>query len=1060
MKQNLAIFLVCSVCLFSCTGLSFGDGFDIVNSSSTWQDASLLNKDPGTDNAAADPNSLPPGIPSSLEGSELIINGTKFDDLNGDGLRSKDENGLPGWTIVLKTDSMNYLQTTTDDEGRYSFQNLLPGIYTVSEINAAGWNQTAPGGGSYTINLVDKDAINYDFGNHPGPVRSVPKAHPIMSRNAWLIHSQGVKRLSEAEEYNTADLKAQANVSFPASMSLLGHVPYIPDERDQGVCGNCWVWGCTVPVEIANYFQNNVSDRLSIQYFNSNYNGGTGSWACCGGWEGIFASFYNAQKKFIPWSNTNANYRDGNRQCGSSTGVPAGSISTTPSYPITSIQWHLIPTRGSGITQDQAINNIKAILNQNKAVTLGFYLPDFSPFFSYWSSNSGVWNPDLYCGQPDGAYPGGHEVTIVGYNDTSPTDHYWIVLNSWGTDNAHPDGTYKVDMHMNYGCTNSGYYSYDFGYFDVVFSTVNKAPNEPLAPSGPGNGTTGTSYIYVTSTTDPDGDHIRYTFDWGDGTIQSQTSLVNSGSNASASHVWNSGGIYQVRAYATDSKSASSEWSEALTVAINETPNTPPQMPLVPIGPNSGTTETAYSYITSATDPDGDRVLYIFDWGDGTTQSQTGLVDSGSSAGASHIWDAAGIYQISAFAIDSRGASSDWSDATEIVINEMPNRPPETPSAPTGPNSATIGTSYLYVTSATDPDGDHIIYTFDWGDGSAQSQTGSVNSGSNAYASHSWSAAGTYLVIAFASDSEGADSGWSDSSTVIVNEPPNSPPNIPSTPYGVASGKAGNAYSYATYVSDPNSDQVKCTFDWGDGTTSETDYVASGTQATGSHTWSSGGTYRVKVMATDSKDANSGWSAAKTVIIAGNSPPKTPAKPTGLSLGKIGTSYGFATYAADPDRDQVMYTFDWGDGTTYETSYVASGARASGSHTWNNGGSYSVKAMATDSNGANSGWSAVKTVIINAPPDSPQAPSGPDSGARGAYYTYTASANDPDGNKVKYTFDWGDGTISTTGLANSGALVGASHRWIRAKTYQVKAKATDSQGAISEWSNSLSVTIT
>ena len=103
---------------------------------------------------------------------------------------------------------------------------------------------------------------------------------------------------------------------------------------------------------------------------------------------------------------------------------------------------------------------------------------------------------------------------------------------------------------------------------------------------------------------------------------------------------------------------------------------------------------------------------------------------------------------------------------------------------------------------------------------------------SNAYASHSWSAAGTYQVKAFATDSEGADSGWSNATTVIVNEPPNSPPNTPSTPYGTTSGKAGTAYGYATYASDPDKDQVKYTFDWGDGTTSETDYVASGTQAT------------------------------------------------------------------------------------------------------------------------------------------------------------------------------------------------------------------------------------
>jgi hypothetical protein len=249
-------------------------------------------------------------------------------------------------------------------------------------------------------------------------------------------------------------------------------------------------------------------------------------------------------------------------------------------------------------------------------------------------------------------------------------------------------------------------------------------------------------------------------------------------------------------------------------------------------------------------------------------------------------------------------------------------------------------------------------------------------------------------------------------------------------------------------------------FDWGYGTTSETDYVASGIQASGSHTWSSGGTYLVKAMANDSKGANSGWSAAKTVNIVGNSPPRTPAKPTGLSLGKTGTSYSYATYAADPDRDRVLYTFDWGDGTTTATGYVASGTQATGSHAWSSGGTYLVKAMATDSKGANSGWSSPMSVVINTPPNLPNVPSGPSSGIHGAYYTYTTSANDPEGNRVKCTFDWGDGTISTTALVNSGASVSASHKWNRATTYQIKAKATDSQGASSGWSGPLSVRMT
>jgi hypothetical protein len=116
--------------------------------------------------------------------------------------------------------------------------------------------------------------------------------------------------------------------------------------------------------------------------------------------------------------------------------------------------------------------------------------------------------------------------------------------------------------------------------------------------------------------------------------------------------------------------------------------------------------------------------------------------------------------------------------------------------------------------------------------------------------------------------------------------------------------------------------------------------------------------------------------------------------------------------------------------------------------------------MATDSKGASSGWSSPIAVVINTPPNSPNVPSGPGSGIHGAYYTYTTSANDPEGNRVKCTFDWGDGTISTTALVNSGTSVSASHKWIRATTYQVKAKATDSQSASSGWSGSLSVKIT
>jgi hypothetical protein len=59
----------------------------------------------------------------------LFINGTKFDDLNGNGRFDGDERGLSGWVIRLKLDGREISNTTTDDSGKSSFTNLAPGKY-------------------------------------------------------------------------------------------------------------------------------------------------------------------------------------------------------------------------------------------------------------------------------------------------------------------------------------------------------------------------------------------------------------------------------------------------------------------------------------------------------------------------------------------------------------------------------------------------------------------------------------------------------------------------------------------------------------------------------------------------------------------------------------------------------------------------------------------------------------------------------------------------------------------------------------------------------------------
>jgi hypothetical protein len=102
-------------------------------------------------------------------------------------------------------------------------------------------------------------------------------------------------------------------------------------------------------------------------------------------------------------------------------------------------------------------------------------------------------------------------------------------------------------------------------------------------------------------------------------------------------------------------------------------------------------------------------------------------------------------------------------------------------------------------------------------------------------------------------------------------------------------------------------------------------------------------------------------------ILFQNSPPTTPSRPAGSISGEVGKSYTYAASTKDPEGDQIMYTFNWGDGTQTETKFVPSGAPAEASHSWGKAGRYSVKVMATDSKNASSGWSQPLSVNVFKP---------------------------------------------------------------------------------------------
>ncbi len=291
------------------------------------------------------------------------------------------------------------------------------------------------------------------------------------------------------------------------SLSLLDSVPNY-SQRNQGMCGNCWVWAGTGILELALKSQRGITERLSVEFFDACYNADETFCPCDGGNIAMFSGWYDDKGFAIPWSNTNAAYADGGGACAGT----CGAISTSPQHTFNApVTYQTIST--TSVSQSQARENIKSILNQNRGVWFAFYFrpDDMDAFQSFWiSQNETVsWSPDPYCGASSGSYEG-HAVVVVGYNDDDPDpdNHYWIVLNSWGTTAGRPNGIFRMKMNMNYGCTLAvtglgTFLSQQFQALNVTFSSCSYGLSESghsfprTASSGSVNVTAGGSCSWV-----------------------------------------------------------------------------------------------------------------------------------------------------------------------------------------------------------------------------------------------------------------------------------------------------------------------------------------------------------------------------------------------------------------------------------------------------------------------------------------------------------------------------------------------------------------------------------
>ncbi|MCD6478025.1 MAG: PKD domain-containing protein, partial [Candidatus Aenigmarchaeota archaeon] len=166
-------------------------------------------------------------------------------------------------------------------------------------------------------------------------------------------------------------------------------------------------------------------------------------------------------------------------------------------------------------------------------------------------------------------------------------------------------------------------------------TVTNQRPNQPSTPSGPIDGEINTEYSFSTSTTDPEGDQVRYGWDWdGDGVVDEWTGYYDSGTTITTSHTWSSVGTYNIKVKAEDLYGVQSDWSSVHQILIVYSLNNPPNKPINP-SPSNGATgiSTSPTLSVSVSDPDGDSMdVSFYDASDDSLIGTDSGVSSGSTA--------------------------------------------------------------------------------------------------------------------------------------------------------------------------------------------------------------------------------------------------------------------------------------------------------------------------------------------------------------------------------------------------------------------------------------------
>lgn len=537
------------------------------------------------------------------------------------------------------------------------------------------------------------------------------------------------------------------------------------------------------------------------------------------------------------------------------------------------------------------------------------------------------------------------------------------------------------------------------------------------SPSAGFLGTAATSTILTADADDSDGSVVAVDFYEG-------TNLLGTATSAPYTLPWNVllPGSYTLTAKATDDQGVTTT-SAPVTVLVNAAPT------VVLTSPAAGTVSVAPgSFAIAATAADTDGTITKVELFAGLK-----LLATKNAPPYTFNWTnvPAGTYAITARATDNRGAI-----AVSTPVTVYSNLAPTV--SITAPTNGTVVVSPGPLTiTAQGADTDGSVATIDLY--SDSTLLGSFVGGNVSFDATGL-VSGTYKLTAVATDNHGTAT-TSAPITITVNDAPTVAITAPSA------GLVGNApYSTTITANAADSDGTIASVAFYSGATLlGTDFAAPYTFA-----WNAvpAGTYVLKAVAKDNLGATT---TSSTVTVTVNAPPTVSlTAPSAGSLGTAPASTTITANAADADGTVAQVAFYAG------ATLLGTDSTAPYSFAWNNiaAGTYVLKAVATDNDGATTNSSTVTVTVNAAPTVTITAPAAGLLGTAPYSTTISATAADSDGTIAQVQF-YDGATLIGTDLTSPYAVAWNN---VAAGSHNLTAVAKDNSGATTT-SSTVTVTI-